>query len=390
MADGVAALHSRGGVLRAWDCRVTNPSGAGLVVTEGTVELRGCTFEQIGTAAVAAMGGSSPVLHGCALTGIGDTALVATDSSAPRLQDCRVRDLTGTAVLARHRSRPQLQGVSVHGGQAGLHVVDGAVAAAVDCTFERQASHGVVADQEGAVELTRCTITGSAGHGLLFVGTSGGLVADCQVSDSDLAGVVVQGRATPRITGGSLTGCGDIGLALTGTSAARVDGLQVVGSPTAIAVLDRAVPALGDLDLSGGACGVRVDGGAGSLAAARIAGFTEVGVRVSGESAFAIRGAHITGSRSGVVVQAPARPVLTSCEVEAARGEGVRLESGAHAGLHRCRVHRCAGVGLLLERGSTAEVTDSEQVPLGAKPGVDVDRLGIGRAGGREIAMPGK
>ncbi|MFD6529920.1 right-handed parallel beta-helix repeat-containing protein [Streptomyces sp. NPDC060184] len=330
---GILVWHR--GTLIARSCRVTGPAGAGIVVTST----------------------GANVIEGTLVGRTLSSAIVVAERGRLTVRDCRIDEAGGN-------------GVCVNGQAHGI---------VEDTRITGSGQPAAVAEQNGRLELTRVTVSGSAGLDAYLTSGAETTLTDCSFTGSGGESVLVAGGAAPTLRGCSLSG------------AAR-DGLRIT---------EKSSPLLEDCEISGTPVGVLVDAGGRPV----LRGLT---VRGTDRGLLAVDGAVVRGERltvaagfAGVLAKGGAEIHLRDAEVSTeGRGAAVELAEGATGRLHEVRVRAADGPGLALT-GASAVVESCVVADSGMSVGADAhlelkdteaggsDTDGIRVAGGGSLTAVG-
>ena len=361
-ADGVAALHVRGGRLRMRGGSLSNKNGAGVMFEAGRGEFVGCVIDAVSSTGVVVAGEAAPVFRDCSIQRVQGIGVLTTGTSAGVFENCRITEVKNFCVLAQERSRARFVGTTMDGGQVGLYVIDQATPDLTSCTLTAAESHGVVMLNQSAPVLADCTIEASAGHAVYSSGEAGGQFTGCRIRDSGAAGIVVTENATTTFEGGQINGCADVGVLLTGDSGATVTGVEVLRNPIGVSIQDKAGARISGLQIRDGVCGLQaVDDATGRIEDSQISGCTRSAVRFAGQSRMELHGSGLHDGRVTVMVAETATVAISSAEISGG-DVGILVEDGADAQVSRSRVHRCGGSGVRWEPGSSGALRDTEVV----------------------------
>ncbi|MEX5631807.1 AAA family ATPase [Parafrankia sp. FMc2] len=154
--------------------------------------------------------------------------------------------------------------------------------------------------------------TGSGGTGIVVEAGTAEIVG-VAVADIPGCGLLITGEAAPVVRDCTFTGTADVAVLATGTGAPRLEG-----------------------------CRISADDG--------------VGVVVREQSRLTMAGTRVEGGRAGLFVSDRARPELTGCTFQGARGHAVITRDDAAPSLTECLVDRPAGHGLHASGRSAAEL----------------------------------
>ncbi|WP_328931023.1 MULTISPECIES: right-handed parallel beta-helix repeat-containing protein [unclassified Streptomyces] len=313
----VLAWHE--GTLVARGCRVTNPRGAGVVVTS-----RG-----------------DNVLADTEVTEAGSSAVVVAEHGRLDVRDCRL-------------DRPRGNGVCVNGNAS----------ATVEATLITGSGKPAVAvEQEARATLLRVTVTGSSALDAYLTSRGETTLTDCAFSGSGGQSVHIADAAAPHLRGCAVTGAARSGIQATGGARPRLEDCTVTGTPVGVHVTGAAtlVSATGLVVRDASTTAVQVaDSGTVELERLTVAGTTGAGVRAEGGARVTLRGADIAMSGGE-------RPT----DRGAGRGTGLGLAGSASAFVSGSVLRECGAVV-----GADAELT-AHDCEFTGSPG-DAVRVGAG------------
>ncbi|MFJ9564787.1 right-handed parallel beta-helix repeat-containing protein [Streptomyces fuscichromogenes] len=341
------------GTLAARGCRVTNPHGAGVVVTSP--------------------GGN--VLSGTEITEAGSSAVVVAEHGRLDIRDCRLDRPRGNGVCVNGNASATVEGTLVTGsGKPAIAVEQEARAALLRVTVTGSTALDAYLTSRGETTLTDCAFSGSGGQSVHIAEGAAPHLHGCRVGGAARSGVQVTGGARPRLEDCEITGT-PVGLYVTGAgTAVRATGLVVRDATTAaVQAADSGTAELERLTVTGTAAGagVRAQGGARvTLRDAEIAmtgggqGTTAPGLGVAGSASAFVAGsvlrgcaavvgedgeltAHdteFTGSPSDAVrVLAGGSFTAVGCRMTGAGGQGVNAHADARTDLSNCAIQDNAG-----------------------------------------------
>ncbi|MCG7205157.1 right-handed parallel beta-helix repeat-containing protein, partial [Streptomyces arenae] len=246
------------GTLAARGCRVTNPHGAGVVVTSH--------------------GGS--VLSGTEITEAGSSAVVVAEHGRLDLRDCRL-------------DRPRGNGVCVNGNAA---------ATVEDTVVTGSGKPALAVEQEARAALRRVTVTGSTALDAYLTGRGETTLTDCAFSGSGGQSVHIADGAAPHLFGCTVTGAARSGVQVTGGARPRLEDCEITGTPVGLHVTGAAtdVRATGLVVRDAATAAVQaVDSGTAELERLTVTGTGGAGVRAQGGARVTLRDAEIAVSGDG-------------------------------------------------------------------------------------------
>ncbi|MET9530447.1 right-handed parallel beta-helix repeat-containing protein [Streptomyces sp. NPDC006649] len=361
IGDGAwaALLCWQDGHLAARDCRVTNPGGAGIVVTADSDN----TVERV------------------TVTDLGSSAVVVADKGRLTVRDCTLERVGGNGICVNGQGGITVETTSVTGSQKPALVVE----------------------QEARAELMRVTVTESANLDAYLTSTGLTTLTDCTLSGSGEQSVHVSGGAAPLLRACHLTSAKVSGLQVTGGSAPRLEDCRISGTPMAVLVEEggkaefhrlrvqgakrttlqlhgESRAEFRDLSVAEDCAGLRVSGssrvelrhadlvidhGVGvELSESATAVFEDVRLRAAGEWGFSVSGgarAEVDSSTvdgAGVLVGTDGEAVLRGSELAGSSGDGARVLGGGALTATGCRVHDAGGHGINVQASGRADISD--------------------------------
>ncbi|MEU2424746.1 right-handed parallel beta-helix repeat-containing protein [Streptomyces sp. NPDC007851] len=246
------------GTLAARDCRVSNPHGAGVVVTS--------------------RGGN--VLSGSEITEAGSSAVVVAEHGRLDIRDCRL-------------DRPRGNGVCVNGNAA---------ATVEDTVVTGSGKPAVAVEQEARAALRRVTVTGSTALDAYLTGRGETTLTDCAFSGSGGQSVHIADGAAPHLRGCTVTGAARSGVQVTGGARPRLEDCEITGTPVGLHVTGAAtaVRATGLVVRDAVTAAVQAaDSGTAELERLTVTGTAGAGVRAQGGARVTLRDAEIALSGGG-------------------------------------------------------------------------------------------
>lgn len=323
-------------------CEVSNPTGAGVVVTSSTGNvLDTCRLLDLGTSGVVVAEHGELVVRGCAVRKARGNGICLNGHGRGTVTDTTITETTKPAVAVEQNadlSASRLSVTDVAG--IGLYLASTGGILVEDSTVAGTGAEGVYVTDSSAPVLKRCRISRVRDHGMLFTGGAAGHVSECEVTDVVGAGIGVQQRSTTEFARLTVAGCTTSGVDVDGFADPFFRGLQVAGSDG---------PAI---EVTGGARGrfenVEVDRCGGN------------GVAIIDGSRTSVVGLSVRGAGGAGVFVAQAAATLADCEIAGAGGDGLHLGEGAEATVTRCRVRESKSSGIHLAAGSSGTVEESE------------------------------
>ena len=393
-----AAVFARdSGAVALRDCAVSNAGGAGVVVTsyaDSTVDR--CRLDGFGTSAVVvsergvllvretSIGGAAGnalfamesgriSATGCQVTGCSKPAVALQGRSSATLTDCSVSDTRaagifvctagdvvldsvavmgtdGAGLLLSDGARPVVRGLRVAGARGhGVHVTGASEGEFSDCEISESVGAAVYVDGASRPTFARLRVRDSVGDGIHLATGSLAEFEHLRVTDSGGTGVTASGGANPTVRRAVIGGSGGIGLLVSGDASGRWEDVEISGTGGAGVVVAGARPELAALRLTGsGEDGVRIlEGAVAALRDCEVVDSGRDGVVADGGSELSLVRVHVRGSaRHGVHVMDSATAALSSCEVFDNRGDGLLLAGTAPVSVVDCTITDNDGAGV--------------------------------------------
>ncbi|MEU3519450.1 right-handed parallel beta-helix repeat-containing protein [Streptomyces sp. NPDC006654] len=364
-AAWTAVLAWDEGTLAARGCRVTNPHGAGVVVTS-----RG-----------------DNVLADTEIAEVGSSAVVVAEHGRLDVRDCRLDRPRGNGVCVNGNASATVEATVVSGsGKPAVAVEQQARATLVRVTVTGSTALDAYLTSRAETTLTDCAFSGSAGQSVHIADGAAPHLRGCAVTGAARSGVQVTGGARPRLEDCEITGT-PVGLHVTGAATAvTATGLVVRDAATAaVQATDAGTVELERLSVTGGAgTGVRAQGGARvTLRGAEIAmsggGQGVTGLGLAGSASAFLAGSVLRGC--GAVVGEDAELTAHDTEFTGAPGDAVRILAGGSFTAVGCRMTGARGQGVNAHADARTDLGNcAVEDNAGDGP---ADRAGDGPGGGR-------
>ncbi|GAA1908995.1 right-handed parallel beta-helix repeat-containing protein [Streptantibioticus ferralitis] len=354
-----AVIAWQSGQLAARDCAVTNPGGAGIVVTAATAN----TVERT-TAA-----------------DLGSSAVVVAENGRLTVRDCTVERVGGNGICANGQGTVTVENTTVAASQKPAIVVEQqARAELMRVTVTTSASLDAYLTSAGLTTLTDCTLTGSGGQSLHVGGGAAPRLRGCTLDSAATSGLQVTGGSTPRLEDCAITGA-PLAVLVEDGSQAEFHRLRIRGAQRAAVQLGGAAAAdFRELSVQDGSAGLRVAGSArlglrdcdiaaeqgtgvelNEGATARLEDVTlraggEWGIAVSGGARAEVEASTVEGA--GVLVGTDGEAVLRGSELSGSVGDAARVLAGGALTAAGCRVHDAKGHGVNVQASGRADLSD--------------------------------
>ncbi|MFJ8225195.1 right-handed parallel beta-helix repeat-containing protein [Streptomyces griseus] len=375
-AAWTAMLAGGTGSLALRDCRVSNPQGAGIVVTSTTpTTVESCTLEHLGTSGFVLAEQGEARIRDCTVRGARGNGLLANGEARGTVEDCDVSSTDKPSIALEGDSAVSVVRTVVHDTSTGVHLSSTGRTTLEDVRVTGASGNGIALAQGTDPVVRRCRVSRVRGHGVVVTDRARGTFEDCWVDGAQGAALRVAGASSPALTGLTVRDCEGAGLLLEEDAAPELDRLEVIGSSPAVALLGGANPLLRRARL--------VEPAGDGIAAARDArGRVEdceivrpkgAGVRVaSGSTLYLAGGGVFDTATSGLVVEDGGNVTVRDFRVETSGEEGVVVDAGGELTANRTSVHAPKGHGFLLREGALASLSGCE-ANSGAQDGFRVE-----------------
>jgi Holliday junction resolvasome RuvABC ATP-dependent DNA helicase subunit len=391
-----AILARLQGSLALRDCRVTNPAGAGIVVSSPT----GSTVQDT------------------LISGVGSSALVATEQGKLVVRGCTVHRAGGNGICVNGDATGQVEDTEIIASAKPAVVVEQTGNIALTrVSITDSASLDLYLTSRGTISVTDCVFAGSGGQAVHIAGGSEPVLTGCRITDPAKHAVQVTGRSLSSISDTEISGA-PVGLLADGASTVTSTALTVRGSgQAAVVVADEANAEFERLTVPDGTGGLRVGGGCelvlrdaditlergdavevgergtARLRGARLSTGDGVGLVAGSQAAAHVESCVLTGC--GVVVGAEARVAVQDTEVTDASGDGVLVLAGGALIADRCTVTGAKANGIHVQPTARAEITagtitgnGGDGIRCDSEDGVLLRECDVRDNGGRAVREP--
>ncbi|MGW1203715.1 right-handed parallel beta-helix repeat-containing protein [Streptomyces cyaneofuscatus] len=363
-AAWTAMLAGGTGSLALRDCRVSNPQGAGVVVTSTTpTTVESCTLEHLGTSGIVLAEQGEARIRDCTVRGARGNGLLANGETRGTVEDCDISSTDKPSIALEENSALSVVRTVVHDTSTGVHLSSSGRTTLEDVRVTGASGNGIALAGGTDPVLRRCRVSRVRGHGVVVTDRARGTFEDCWVDGAQGAALRVAGASSPALTGLTVRDCEGAGLLLEEDAAPELDRLEVIGSSPAVALLGGANPLLRRARL--------VEPAGDGIAASRDArGRVEdceivrpkgAGVRVASGSTLYLAGGGVSDTAtSGLVVEDGGNVTVRDFRVEISGEEGVVVAAGGELTANRTSVHAPKGHGFLLREGALASLSGCE------------------------------
>ncbi|MFI1400998.1 right-handed parallel beta-helix repeat-containing protein [Streptomyces sp. NPDC020681] len=372
------ALLARGtGSLAMRDCRISNPRGAGVVVTSDADSMAdSCTIEHLETSGVVIGERGRITLRGCTIRDARGNGVLANGEAQGSVEGCEISSTEKPGIALEGRSGVRLVRSSVHDADIGIHLASQARTALEEVSVSGTTGVGIVLSSGTNPVLRGCRISRTQGHGVLIIDRARGTFEDCSIYSSMAPALKVSGPCSPTLVGLTIRDCAETAVLLEEESAPEFDRLEIVDpSGSGISIRSGANPlvrraritspkghgveAVNDgrgrleeceIEKAGGA-GVRVeDGGNLHIGAGIVRSAGAFGLSVGAQGSATVRDCEIHGAGgAGIVVEEDGALTATRLRVAGSHGHGVLVGSGGRSSFNACEISGSARDGFHIE-----------------------------------------
>jgi SpoVK/Ycf46/Vps4 family AAA+-type ATPase len=374
------ALLARGtGSVAMRDCRVSNPAGAGLVVTsavESSVE--SCTVEHLGTSGVVIGERGRITMRGCTIRDARGNGVLANGEAQGSIEECDISSTDKPSIALEEHSTTQVLRTVVHDTAIGVHLTSASRTVLEELRITATSGPAIVLSHGTDPLLRRCRTARTEGHGLLVTDRARGTFEDCWLDSAQIPALRVAGSASPTLTSLTVRECAATGVLLEEESTAELDRLEVVDAAgPGISIRSGANPLVRRARVSGsGGHGVEVvKDGRGRLEDCEIDQSGGSGIHVGGDGNAYVGGGSVRSSTGAGLTVAPGGTVtVRDSQIQDAGDTGVLVEEDGELTATRIRVNGSAEHGALVRDGGRASFNACE-ISASAKDGLRVDTI---------------
>ncbi|PVC86719.1 right-handed parallel beta-helix repeat-containing protein [Streptomyces sp. CS014] len=363
-AAWTAMLAGGTGSLALRDCRVSNPRGAGIVVTSTTpTTVESCTLEHLGTSGIVLAEQGEARVRDCTVRGARGNGLLANGETRGTVEDCDISSTDKPSIALEGDSAVSVVRTVVHDTSTGVHLSSAGRTTLEDVRVTGASGNGIVLAVGTDPVLRRCRVSRARGHGLFVTDRARGTFEDCWVDAAQGAALRVAGASSPALTGLTVRDCEGAGLLLEEDAAPELDRLEVIGSSPAVALQGGANPLLRRARLvepAGDGIAATKDA-RGRVEDCEIVRPKGAGVRVASGSTLYLAGGGVSDTATnGLVVEDGGNVTVRDFRVEVSGEEGVVVAAGGELTANRTTVHAPKGHGFLLREGALASLSGCE------------------------------
>ncbi|WP_406529925.1 right-handed parallel beta-helix repeat-containing protein [Streptomyces sp. I8-5] len=359
------ALLARGsGSVALRDCRVSNPRGAGLVVTSAVESsAESCTVEHLGTSGVVIGERGRITLRGCTIRDARANGVLANGEGQGSVEECDISSTDKPSIALEEQSTTRVLRTVVHDTGVGVHLSSSARTVLEDIRVTGTNGPGIVLSGGTDPLLRRCRTARTKGPGLLVSDRARGTFEDCWLDSAEDAALHVRGSSSPVLVGLTVRDSVQTGVLLEEESVAELDRLEVLDAGGAgLRIRSGANPLVRRARI-GAAKGHGVEvvkDGRGRLEDCAIERPGGAGIRVADNGNVYVGGGAVHGAAHGMSVAAGGSVTVRDWDVREATDSGVVVEDGGELTATRLRIAAAAGHGVLLAQGSRGAFTACE------------------------------
>jgi SpoVK/Ycf46/Vps4 family AAA+-type ATPase len=352
------------GSLALRDCRVSNPKGAGVVITSATgSSVESCSIDHLATSGVVLAEQGDATVRGCTVRDARGNGVLANGEARGTVEDCDISSTDKPSIALEQRCTTRVIRTVVHDTSTGVHITSEGRTTLEDVRVRGASVAGIVLAAGTDPVLRRCRASRIRGCGILVTDRARGSLEDCWVDSAQSAAVKVNGASSPAVTGLTVRDCEDAGLLLEEDSAAELDRVEVIGGTPAVSVRGGANPLLRRARLvePAGDGLTAVKNARGRAEDCEILRPKGAGVRVGADSMLYLAGGGVTGSEAcGLLVEDGGSVTVRDFRVETPGADGVAVAGGGELTANRTTVHTATGHGFVLREGSQGSLSGCE------------------------------
>lgn len=376
-AAWTAVLARNSGSLAMRGCRVTNPGGAGIVVTSpapSTIE--DCVVEHVQTSAVVIAERGNPVVRDCTLRHAKGNGVCANGQAQGTVQHCDISATGRPGIALEEDSATKVLDTTIRDTASGVFVSTHSSPVLEECRVTNTTGDGITVADGADPMLRRCRTAKTGGVGMRVTGRSRGTFEDCEVADATGAGIHVDEASGPSFNRTVVRGGSSVGLLVTDGATAEFDRLEIHDVTSHGVLVEAAAnPLLRRATLNG--CrgnGFEVTGnGRGRLEDSEVRDAGQSGLSVSEGGSPSVSTLRVFNpGQSGVLIGPGGVGSLRDCEIVEASEDGVSVRDGGELMLSRSTVRRSKGHGVWVGSGARAKLT-ADEVSGNRRDGVRIE-----------------
>ncbi|MFJ1967620.1 right-handed parallel beta-helix repeat-containing protein [Streptomyces sp. NPDC087903] len=361
-AAWTAVLARGNGSLAMRDCRVSNPGGAGVVVTSAVESsLDSCTVEHLGTSGVVIGERGRVTVRGCTVRDARGHGVLANGEAQGSVEDCDISSTDKPSITLEEHCTTRVLRTVVHDTAVGVHLTSASRTVLEDIRVTATTGPAFVVSHGSDPLLRRCRTARTEGNGLLVTDRARGTFEDCWLDSSQAPALRVAGSASPTLTSLTVRDCAaDSAVLLEEESTAEIDRLEVLDTTgTAVRIRTGANPMLRRVRIGGtGGNGVEVvKDGRGRLEDSEIDRAGGAGIHVEGLGNLYVGGTTVLAPAGpGLSVAAEGSATARDCEIREPGADGVTVEAEGELTATRVQVTTAAGNGAVIHEGGRASL----------------------------------
>ncbi|MFD9053558.1 right-handed parallel beta-helix repeat-containing protein [Streptomyces zaomyceticus] len=324
-----AVLARETGSVAIRGSRVTNPAGAGVVITSST--------------------GSA--VENCELEHLGTSGIVVSEQGRAILRDTRIRSAQGNGILCNGESDVQINGCELSECQKPALALEDRTVSVVADTTVRQSPVGIYVTSGSRQTLERVHVTDTTESAVVLSDGTDPEFTACTSNRTGESGLIVTDRARGTFQECVFTGAQGVAIRVAGGAAPSLRAVVVRDCADASASVwlgENATPEFDRLDITGGAgAGLMVRSGARPfLRQVTVMGTAGHGVDVDGDARCRLDDVVVDGAGGAAVRIGSAELQLTDAALRNSTLSGVSAESGARGELRDCAVRDSGSSGV--------------------------------------------
>ena len=356
-AAWTAVLARQTGVLAMRQCRVQNPTGAGIVITSvGSSSVEETVIAEVGSSAMVVAENGRVQVRGCVFDHVKGNGLCVNGSGFGQVSDSKIVGSGKPAVVIEQEGRAELTRVAISDSASlDAYLTSAGEVTLTDCTFTGSGGQSVHIANGSRPTLRGCTFTGAARQGVHVTGGASPVLESCTISESPI-GLLVDASADPNVKMLTVTKADQSAVLVSGGGKPRIDGLSVTGG---VRVVDSSIDLRRAVVELANGVGVALEGSStGRIDEMRVRTAAGAGLLLSGQARATVSSA----AAQGCPIEVGSGTVLTleASEVTEVRGAGIVVADGGTLRATRCRVHHNSGPGIDVQGSAKSELDSCE------------------------------